>query len=90
MKHWQQVLDVPILEVNYEQVIADPEGQSRRMTDFIGLPWDDRAVRFHETKRSIATASVQQVRQPIYHTSVQRWRHYEKHLGPLKAALGDF
>ena len=88
MAHWKSVLDVPILEVEYEKVIADPEGQARRMVEFVGLPWDEKCVRFHETKRAVITASVEQVRRPIYSTSVQRWRHYAKHLGPLREVLG--
>jgi len=89
MAHWKSVLDQPMLEVRYEEVIADPEGQSRRMVEFLGLPWDERCLRFHENNRPVATSSVQQVRMPLYSSSVDRWRHYEKHLGPLKAALGQ-
>ena len=90
MAHWKQVLDLPILDVSYEQVIADPEGQSRKMIEFLDLPWDDRCLSFHETRRPVGTASVQQVRRPIYQSSVERFRHYEKYLGPLKSALaGD-
>ena len=88
MAHWKSVLDLPILEVDYEKVVADPEGQARRMVEFVGLPWDDRCVQFHKTKRAVVTASVAQVRKPIYSSSVQRWRNYEKHLGPLKQVLG--
>jgi tetratricopeptide (TPR) repeat protein len=88
MAHWKSVLELQILDVNYEDLIADADGQSRRMIEFLGLPWDDRCTRFYETKRSVATASVQQVRNPIYKSSQQRWKNYEKHLGPLKAALG--
>ena len=87
MSHWKSVIDLPILDVSYEQVVADPETQSRRMIEFLGLPWDDRCLNFHEVKRPCVTASVLQVRTPIYNTSVQRWRRYERHLGPLKAAL---
>lgn len=87
LAHWKASLDVPILEVNYEEVVADLEGQSRRMMQFIGLPWDDRCLQFHDTKRAVRTASLQQVRRPIYQSSVGRWRRYESHLGPLKAAL---
>ena len=88
MDHWKKVLRIPILEVQYEEVIADQPGQARRMVEFLGLEWNDRCLRFHETKRAVATGSVQQVRSPIYKTSVERWRNYEKHLGPLKQALG--
>jgi len=87
MVHWKKTLDLPILDVCYEETIADPEAQARRMVEFLGLPWDDACLRFYDTKRPVATASVQQVRKPIYNTSIQRWKHYEKHLGPLKAAL---
>jgi hypothetical protein len=88
MSHWKSVLDLPILEVNYEQVVADVEGQSRRMVEFLGLPWNAQCLRFFENKRFVETASQAQVREPIYKGSVGRWRHYEKHLGPLRAALG--
>jgi len=87
MAHWKSVIDLPILDVCYEDVIAEPEAQSRRMVEFLGLPWDDRCLKFHEVKRPCVTASVTQVRRPIYNTSVRRWRRYERHLGPLKGAL---
>jgi tetratricopeptide (TPR) repeat protein len=87
MEHWKQVLDLPILDVRYEQLVDDAEAQSRRMIEFIGLPWDQRCLQFHKTRRSVATASTEQVRQPMYRTSMQRWRNYEKHLGPLREAL---
>ena len=87
MVHWKNVLDVPILDVTYEEVVADAPAQSRRMIEFLGLPWDEACLRFHENRRSVATSSVQQVRKPIYSSSIGRWRHYEKHLGSLKAAL---
>jgi tetratricopeptide (TPR) repeat protein len=87
MAHWKSVIELPMLDVSYEEVVADPEGQSRRMIAFLGLPWDERCLKFHEVKRPCATASVLQVRRPIYNTSVGRWRRYERHLGPLKAAL---
>jgi Sulfotransferase family len=88
MEHWKSVIDLPMLEVDYEQLVADPESQTRRLIEFMGLEWDQRCLQFHQTRRSVATASVQQVRQPMYGSSVQRWRRYEKHLGPLRAALG--
>ena len=87
MGHWKTVIDLPMLEVSYEEVVADPEAQSRRMVEFLGLPWNDDCLKFHQTKRPCATASVMQVRRPVYGSSVGRWRHYEKHLGPLKSAL---
>ena len=58
------------------------------MLEFLELPWDDRCLRFHENPRHVGTASNEQVRRPIYGSSIGRWRHYESHLGPLIAALG--
>ena len=88
MDHWRRVLPIPMLEVRYEDLIADQAGVSRRLIDTCGLAWDDRCLAFHKTERVVLTASDQQVRQPIYSNSIGRWRRYEKHLGPLKSALG--
>jgi tetratricopeptide (TPR) repeat protein len=87
MDHWHRVLPVEILDVQYEETIADQEAMSRRLIDFVGLEWDDACLRFYENKRAVATASVWQVRQKVYTTSVQRWRAYEKHLDPLRREL---
>jgi len=87
MDHWRQVMTLPMLEMNYEDVVADLEGASRRMTDFLGLPWDPACLNFHDNKRFIGTASNRQASQPLYSSSVGRWRHYEKYLTPLRAAL---
>jgi hypothetical protein len=78
------------LDVQYEDIVANQETQARRIIDFCGLDWNDACIDFHKNKRSIRTASVTQVRQPIYKSSVERWRNYEKFLGPLLDALGDF
>jgi tetratricopeptide (TPR) repeat protein len=83
MEHWKQVLTLPRLDVRYEDLIADPAGQVRRMLEFLGLPWDDRCLSFHQNKRTVTTASRDQVRRPIYSTSVGRWKHYEKHIAEL-------
>ncbi len=88
MRHWQQVLEIPMLEVRYEELIADQERVSRTMVEFCGLPWDDHCLQFYKTRRYVATASYDQVNKPIYSSSVARWKKYEKHLGPLKQALG--
>jgi tetratricopeptide (TPR) repeat protein len=85
--HWLKVLPLRMLEIRYEELVADQEGQSRRMIDFLGLPWDPACLEFHRTQRTVVTASVWQVRQPIYTRSVGRWRHYERHLGPLLDVL---
>jgi tetratricopeptide (TPR) repeat protein len=84
MHHWRQVLPSgSILEVPYEGLIADQEGWTRRILDFLGLEWDARCLSFHQTQRPVVTSSYWQVRQKIYSRSVQRWRHYEKFIGPL-------
>jgi hypothetical protein len=90
MEHWRNVLpENAFLEVQYEDVIQDVEGQARRLIDYCGLEWDNACIAFHENKRVVRTASVAQVRKPVYKSSVERWRRYEKHLGPLLDALGD-
>jgi hypothetical protein len=88
MDHWKGVLSVPILEVSYEEMVADQEGMTRKLVEFCGLPWDEQCLSFYKNRRSVNTISYDQVRQPIYNKSVARWRHYEQHLGPLKQALG--
>ncbi len=90
MDHWRKVLPAgAFLDVQYEDIVADQEAQARRLIAYCGLEWNDACLDFHNTKRSVRTASVTQVRQPIYTSSVERWRHYEKFLGPLLDALGD-
>lgn len=87
MEHWRKVLPIPFLEIQYETLVNDLEGQSRRLIDFLGLPWDPACLEFQKTERPILTASVWQVRQPLYNTSVGRWRKYRSHLGPLLDGL---
>jgi hypothetical protein len=95
MRYWRTVVNIPILEVNYEDVVDDQEGMSRKMIEFLGLPWDDACLRFYEAEqgksRSTAalTYSYDQVRKPIYRTSVGRAAMFEKHLGPLHEALAE-
>ena len=84
MEHWREVAPLSILDVRYEEIVADPAAQARRIIDFLGLEWDERCLRFHETKRQIRTASVWQVRQPVYTSAIGRWRRYERHLTALK------
>lgn len=89
MRHWHDVLPAgSILEVRYENMVASPEREVARLLDYLGLPWDDTCLRFHESKRAVRTASLEQVRRPLYSSSVARWRRFEKHLGPLIEALG--
>jgi tetratricopeptide (TPR) repeat protein len=89
MEHWRKVLPLQFLELDYERMVANQEAESRRLIEFLELEWDDACLRYHDTERSVRTISRWQVRQPIYKTSVKRWKDYEKHLGPLKEALGD-
>lgn len=90
MEHWSAMLPQTVLEVQYEDLVDDLEAQTRRMLDFLGLPFDEACLDFQNNRRSVTTISRAQVRQPLYRTSIERWRPYEKHLGPLIAALaGD-
>jgi hypothetical protein len=90
MAHWRAVLPPQtLLDVRYEDLVDDPESWSRRMLAHIGLPWDPRCLEFHRTHRPVLTASNWQVRQPISKGSVDRWRRYERFIGPLREALGD-
>lgn len=90
MEHWRAVLpEGAFLEVQYEDIVADQEAQARRIVGYCGLEWDDACLDFHKHKRAVRTASATQVRQPIYRTSVQRWKPYEKFLDPLLEALGE-
>jgi len=89
MTHWRKTLPASnFIEVDYEAVVDGVESQARRMLDFLGLPWDEAVLRFHEAQRPVRTASVNQVRQPIYRTSAGRWRKHAAQLGPLLEALG--
>ncbi|MEJ2652679.1 MAG: tetratricopeptide repeat protein [Gammaproteobacteria bacterium] len=87
MEHWAATLDIPMMEVRYEELVADHEAVSRAMIEFCGLDWDERVLRFHTTDRVVATASYDQVRRPLYKKSVERWKNYERGLSPLIDAL---
>jgi tetratricopeptide (TPR) repeat protein len=86
--HWQRVLPVRVLVTEYEETVADLEGVARRLVEWCGLDWEPNCLAFHEGKRPVRTASVSQVRQPIYKRSVARWKHYEPALGALFDRLG--
>jgi len=83
MEHWNKVVPGYVLDVQYENVVADLETQVRRILDFCGLPFEEDCLRFHETERAVKTASSEQVRRPIYSSSVNLWRNYEDHLETL-------
>jgi hypothetical protein len=89
MHHWRSILDISILDVKYEDLVANSESKIRELITFSGLSWNDRCLRFYETKRFVDTSSYQQVRQPITDRSVGRWRNYAKYLDPLRTALGE-
>ena len=88
MRHWHAVLPGRILDVRYETLVAEQERVSRHLVESIGLEWDARCLDFHRTERVVHTASHVQVRQPMYASSVARWRRYERELEPLRRALG--
>jgi tetratricopeptide (TPR) repeat protein len=85
--HWRGWGRLRMIEVQYESLVADLEGEARRMLDFLGLDWEPACLEFHRTERPVATPNMWAVRQPIYNRAVGRWQRYQKHLGPLFAAL---
>lgn len=89
MEHWKKVLPLDILEVRYEEMVADNETMSKKLLEFCGLEWDPACLEFQKTERRVKTASTVQIRQPIYNSSVARWCRYEEQLKPLYDSLGD-
>ena len=88
MAHWRQVLPEGVmLDLDYESLVADQEGQTRSLLEFCGLPWDERCLQFQKADTAVWTSSITQVRQSLYRDAVERWRHYEKHMEPLKRIL---
>ncbi len=87
MEHWRAVLPVPIHEVDYQDAVAYLEGVARRLLAACGLEWEPACLEFHRTRRPIRTASLIQVRQPVYKQSVDRWKNYETALASLFAGL---
>jgi hypothetical protein len=90
MRHWDRVVPKPmLLHMPYETLVDDLPTQARRIIAHIGLDWDDACLAFHENRRPVRTASVAQVRKPVYQSSVARWRGYGEHLIPLRELVGD-
>jgi hypothetical protein len=87
MKHWDDVLPGAVLRVQYETVVADLEGEVRRILEHCGLPFEDACLKFHENVRPVNTASSEQVREPIYDSAVAYWKNYEPYLDELKEIL---
>lgn len=89
MRHWQSVLPKgSFYTMSYEQLVKDPETEARALIGFCGLDWDEACLAFHTAKRRVRTASVTQVRNPMYSTSVAKWKQYEDQLTPLLQTLG--
>ena len=87
MDHWHNMLPGRVLDMQYENMVADQEEQTRRLIDYCDLPWEDACLRFYETERAVNTASSEQVRQPIYSKSINSWRRFEHQLEPLIEVL---
>ena len=87
MQHWRKVLPTRLLEVDYEETVTDLEGVARKLVAWCGLAWEPSCLEFHKAKRPVRTASAIQVRQPIFRTSLGRWKHYELALASLLAQL---
>ena len=88
MKHWDEVTPDSYLDVKYENIVDNFEYEARRIIEYLDLEWNDSCLKFYENESSVRTASLSQVRKPIYKSAVQRWRRYDKHLVPLIKALG--
>jgi len=90
MGHWQRTFgEAKLLELRYERLVADQQAVTRELLEHCGLPWDRACVDFHRNPRHVLTASDWQVRQPIYSSSIDRWKRYAEHLQPLRLGLGD-
>jgi hypothetical protein len=90
MRHWHAVLPAErVLDLRYEAMVADTEGQARRLLAYLGLPWNPACLAFHAGSGLVRTASAAQVRSPIYRTSVARWQRFAAHLQPLLDIVGD-
>ncbi|MFC1683953.1 sulfotransferase [Pseudomonadota bacterium] len=87
MQHWRDI-GIEMLEVDYEKTVENMEPVTRQILEFCGLPWEDACLDFHKSERFVPTASSEQVNKPIYTSSVERWRRYEKHLKPLIDVIG--
>jgi len=90
MQHWDSVLGERLVQMDYEKLIADPEPESRRLIAAVGLDWDPACLKFYEGNRAVTTASVNQVRRPMYSSSIGRWKHYEPYIGELIDGLKDY
>jgi hypothetical protein len=88
--YWDEVLPGRVHHIRHENLLADPESEIRRVVALCGLEWNDACLRFYESDRPVRTASTTQVRQPLFKSSMAKWKRYEKYLGPLFEALGPY
>jgi len=89
MAHWRRALPQGVMyELDYEQLISDQEGETRKLLEYCELPWNDQCLQFNKAKTIVRTASIAQVRQPIFKSSMAAWKRYERHLQPLIEILG--
>lgn len=89
MNHWHQVLPGFIHDIRHEHLLRNQKEETQKLLDYCALPWHDDCVAFHKTVRAVKTASLNQVRRPLYNEAVQHWEHYRDHLAPLFDALGQ-
>lgn len=87
MQHWKRTLSIPVYDMDYEKLVNDPDNEIHSLIDFVGLKWNDRCMDFHKSKRIVATASYDQVRKPMYTSSVNRWENYKEYIGDLLEVL---
>ncbi|MEA3150156.1 MAG: hypothetical protein QOD56_1095 [Gammaproteobacteria bacterium] len=87
MDHWRATMPGAVYELNYETLVSDQQGETRRLLDFCGLEWQEACLEFHRNSAATTTASASQIRRPLYDSSVAQWRHYAAQLAPLRAAL---
>lgn len=88
--YWSEVVEVPVMDLHYDKLVVDQENETRRLLEFLDLPWEEACLDFHKSKRVAATISYDQVNQKMYTSSSGRWKNYEKHLGPLIDIVGDY
>ena len=88
MQYWHKKFSNKIFNMDYENLIANKETETKKLLEFCELSWDDNCLNFHKNTRSVATASLAQVRQPLYKTSIEKWKKYSKNLKVLKKQLG--
>jgi tetratricopeptide (TPR) repeat protein len=89
-EYWSEVVETPVMDLHYDKLVVDQENETRRIIEFLELPWNEDCLQFHTSRRVAATISYDQVNQKMYTSSSGRWKNYEKHLGPLIDIVGDY